>query len=327
MFFQTALMGGLLIAGQASAKVNSLFQRSEDLESVLRRDADSLVATLTERDVPDLVIRAPQVSTTPASGDAENIDFAQWENQTRAACDDAMSGLKASNPSGFAVCYNLPFLDSTKGIFMAELRLYSIAPAIDPWTGISSADVMMSMAYSGARIGATNNTLLRRDLMGQLVERQDTGSSSKPEQVKVQAYVGQINDNLMGQAMQRDELKQYLIPTIELTAQQPDSDQMLSVVLDSEEASFKNGVFAQQDTTPTDAAAAAASASDAVAAAEPFDVPGMTLAFFPTGLVITCVWTGLFIAAVGAGTVGRIQFREQYRRRVKREMASGFRTI
>jgi hypothetical protein len=86
-------------------------------------------------------------------------------------------------------------------------------------------------------------------------------------------------------------------------------------------------VFADQATGTLDSAAAAASASAAVATAAPFVLPGTALAFFPTGLVITCVWTAGFLGAVGFGTVGRIQFREQYRRRVKREMALNTRTI
>ena len=88
-----------------------------------------------------------------------------------------------------------------------------------------------------------------------------------------------------------------------------------------------NGIFAKQAATTTDPAAAAASASQAVKAATPFQLPGTNLAFFPVGLVVTMVWTGSFILAVGLGTIGRIQFREQYRRRVKREMANGMRTI
>jgi hypothetical protein len=59
----------------------------------------------------------------------------------------------------------------------------------------------------------------------------------------------------------------------------------------------------------------------------PFVVPGQSLAFFPVGLVVTSIWTAGFFIAVGGGTYGRIQFREQYRRRVRTEAARGVRTI
>jgi hypothetical protein len=70
-----------------------------------------------------------------------------------------------------------------------------------------------------------------------------------------------------------------------------------------------------------------ATAAPAAAEDPPFVIPGTKLAFFPTGLVVTCIWAAGFLGAVGFGTIGRIQFREQYRRRVKREMATGIRTF
>ena len=45
------------------------------------------------------------------------------------------------------------------------------------------------------------------------------------------------------------------------------------------------------------------------------------------GLLITGIWLIGFAATVGLGTYGRIQFREQYRRRMKNEAARNVRTI
>lgn len=124
----------------------------------------------------------------------------------------------------------------------------------------------------------------------------------------------------------RATLQPLLIPTIELTAKSPKTGQQVTATLSSQEASFVNGVFSKQATT-TAGPQAAASASAVVANIQPFALPGTNLAFFPIGLVVTSVWTAGFIGAVGLGTIGRIQFREQYRRRMKREMATGMRTI
>ncbi|KAF2187884.1 hypothetical protein K469DRAFT_661251 [Zopfia rhizophila CBS 207.26] len=339
MFFQAALLGGLLVAGQASAKVNSLFQRTEDLEDRLLRDADSMVATLTRRQDPNAAAPAPQISITPQSGDAAKADLAKWETQTQEACQNALMSLngQASNPSGIAVCYNLPFLDNQTGVFQAELRMYNVSAPINPWVGITAADISMTLSYRGATVQSMNGTFMKRDEItwpplrarevdGLLVERQNSGSSpAPPTELKVLNYVGKINSNLMGTAMTQATLQPLLVPEIQLAATSPSGEQV-TMTLSSQEASFVNGVFAQQATTTNDPSAKA-SASAAAAKAAPFVLPGTTLAFFPTGLVITCVWTAGFFAAVGLGTVGRIQFREQYRRRMKREMANGMRTI
>lgn len=213
MVYHAALLGALLVAGQASAKVNALFPRGNHLEDRLARDAESMMATLTVRQDANNADSAPQVSTTPQSGDASEVNLQQWEAQTREACQNALSELngQASNPSGIAVCYNLPFLDNSTGVFQAELRMYNISAPIDPWQGVTAADVSMTLSYLGATVQSTNGTFVRRDepesadgiLVERLVEnlgkRQDAGNG--PAELKVLNYVGKINDNLMGSAM------------------------------------------------------------------------------------------------------------------------------
>ncbi|KAF1976496.1 hypothetical protein BU23DRAFT_578445 [Bimuria novae-zelandiae CBS 107.79] len=342
MLFHNALLGGLMLAGYASAKtptVNALFQRSEDIEDVLRRDAD-MMATLTRRQDANGVGSAPKISTTPASGDAAKADLAKWEEQTKAACGTALTALngQASNPSGIAVCYNLPFLDNQTGIFQAELRMYNISAPIDPWVGISAADVNMALSYLGATVQNMNGTFAKRDITdfsyppirerdveGTLVERQ----AAAPAELKVLMYVGKINSNLMGSAMTQATLQPLLVPNIELSAKNPKTGEDVKATLSSQEASFVNGVFAKQTSpTPTDAAALA-SASAAVISAAPFVVPGQRLdpRVTKAGLIVTLVWAVGFMGVVGLGTYGRIQFREQYRRRVKNEAARTMRTI
>ncbi|ORY18511.1 hypothetical protein BCR34DRAFT_473149 [Clohesyomyces aquaticus] len=335
MIFKTALLGGLLVASQASAKAHSLFARGVDFEEQLRRDADSMVATVVKRQDTSNTGADPKISTMPQSGDAAKANLAAWETQTQQACMTALTQLngQASNPSGIAVCYNLPFLDNVTGIFQAELRMYNISAPIDPWVGVTAADVTMTLSYLGATVQAMNSTIFKREDVtwppivrdGLLVERQ-AGSSAAPQELKVLNYVGRINSNLMGTAMTQATLQPYLVPKIQLTAVSPKNNQQLAATLSSQEASFVNGVFAKQATT-TDGPGAASSASAAAANASVFVVPGVKLAFFPVGLVVTCVWTALFVLTVGLGTVGRMQFREQYRRRMKRDGANGMRTI
>ncbi|KAF2010401.1 hypothetical protein BU24DRAFT_356088 [Aaosphaeria arxii CBS 175.79] len=337
MIFKTILLGGLVLAGHASArvnKVNALFQRSDDIEEVLRRDA-GLIASLTVRQNANPAGTAPQISTTPASGDASQADLAKWEADTKAACGNALAQLngRTSSPTGIAVCYNLPFLDNQTGVFQAELRLYNISTPINPWTGVGASDIMVTMSYLGATLQNMNTTTpAKRDMSWPPIkERKEDGllivrqSADVPQELKVLSYVGKINDNVMGSAMTETSLRQLLIPSIELIANNPRGGNTLRETLSSSEASFVNGVFANSAASQTENAAAAA--SSLAAAVQPFYLPGTNLAFFPIGLVITCAWTGFFLLTVGLGTLGRIQFRDQYRRRLKREMAYNVRTI
>lgn len=324
MLFNHALTG-LLFAGCAAAKAHAasaLFHRGEDIEHALRRDAD-LIASLTRRQDSNEAAPAPQIS--PASGDAAKIDLAAWEAQTKAACGTALRSLngQASNPSGIAVCYNLPFLDNQTGVFQAELRMYNVSAPINPWTGVTAAGVSMTLSYQGATVQNMNGTFAKRDVAwppikvrdeeGLLVKRQDNGLT----ELKVLMYVGQINKDLMGTAMTQATLQPLLIPRIELTATSPSSGQELTTTLGSQEASFVNGIFAEQ----------AASAEPSEASVPAFVLPGTTLAFFPVGLLVTSIWLIGFVGAVGLGTFGRIQFRDQYRRRMKNEAARSVRTI
>ncbi|PVI01839.1 hypothetical protein DM02DRAFT_333890 [Periconia macrospinosa] len=334
MLYNTALWATLLLVGCASSKPEvqgAILRRSNDLEHEMRRDV-KFAATLTRRQNAN----APQSS--PASGDASMIDLAKWEQQTKSACERQLMSLngQASNPSGIAVCYNLPFLDNQTGIFQAELRMYNVSAPIAPWTGIQAADVSMTLSYLGATVQSMNGTFAKRDvayppikergLNGVLMERQ-APSPNMPVQLKVLNYVGKINANLMGTAMTQATLQPLLIPQIELTANSP-SGQPQKTTLSSQEASFVNGVFAKQaENTPTEAQAAA-SASAAIASAAPFKLPGTGIGEVgPQGVIITGIWMVLFTAVVGLGTFGRIQFRDQYRRRVKNEAARGVRTI
>lgn len=92
------------------------------------------------------------------------------------------------------------------------------------------------------------------------------------------------------------------------------------------EASFVNGVFADRP-APTASAGTPAFTSAVMGNKIKFVMPGTTLGIFPVGLIITGSWAVAFVAVVGYGTVGRLRFREQYRRRIKRELARSVKTM
>lgn len=209
LLLKNLLVGGLLAAGHVAAtrigRFNARLQRSEDVEEALRQDA-ALVATLTRRQNANPADTAPLSSLTPASGDASKANLQKWEEQTRAACMSTLSNLrgKASNPSGIAVCYNVPFLDNRTGVFQAELRMYNVSAPIDAWKGVTAADISLSLSYLGATVQNMNNTTKKRDVGYPAVGARDTNSLLVERQTisgmtefKVLMYVGRINSNLM----------------------------------------------------------------------------------------------------------------------------------
>jgi H+/gluconate symporter-like permease len=85
--------------------------------------------------------------------------------------------------------------------------------------------------------------------------------------------------------------------------------------LTGSEGNFVNGVFAKAATTVTKAAVPQPLQTLVVASGEPFVLPGTHILIAPIGAIITGVWAALFLATVGYGTVERIRFRDEYRRR------------
>lgn len=83
--------------------------------------------------------------------------------------------------------------------------------------------------------------------------------------------------------------------------------------------SYVSGQLASPNSVPVNITVPEANAllPAVVAKATPFVLPGTTLGIFPLGLIITCIWTGLFVFAVGYGTIERVQFRNHFRRRLQ----------
>ena len=124
-----------------------------------------------------------------------------WNNQTEAACINAITGLNsiATNPAGIAVCYNIPYLSNTTGAFQAELRLYQISPATADWASLNRDGVSFSLTYSDATVAAGNSSIMKRgaldnEIRNGLVERAST------RELSVEDFVGQLNNSAMAQA-------------------------------------------------------------------------------------------------------------------------------
>ncbi|KAI9749867.1 MAG: hypothetical protein M1815_002220 [Lichina confinis] len=259
------------------------------------------------QEAPSLSADAPAPTTTIATSNGTDVDPQAWDAETEAACDKVVRELngQAVSQFGVAVCYNLPSFDSATGAFTADLRLYRVAPAQGAWADIDDDDVMIGLSYTGASVSDSNG-----------VRKRDVGSASiqkRQEQEPIFLWSntvrGQLNSTYLDTPMNLTELVTLLAPNVTLSAFNAE-EQPISTTLTSKEASFVNGVFAS---SPVGAASAR------MARPTPFVLPGVTLGKFPTSLVISSTWALLGIALMTWGTVGRYQYRQQYRRRKMRE--------
>jgi hypothetical protein len=111
-------------------------------------------------------------------------------------------------------------------------------------------------------------------------------------------------------------LQKVLVPTVTLTGTDG-TGATVNTSLSSDEATFVSGVFAAQ-VSVTKSQVQAPIQTLVVQSDAPFVVPGLNILIVPIGLIITSIWTVLFLGTIAYGTVGRMQFREQYRRRSAR---------
>ncbi|KAI4256654.1 MAG: hypothetical protein LQ352_002002 [Teloschistes flavicans] len=243
-----------------------------------------------------------------------------WKNQTMAACVRSLSALngKASNPSGLAACYNVQSLDTKTGIFNADLQLYRVAAATGDWVSLMTRAVNVGLSYSDATVAPSGSNRKRAQVSysaePQLLEgiRVRRAAVAVPSMVQDMSFIGKINANRLKDLNDTAKVHILLIPRITLTGTDQDG-KAVNTELSSSEASFVNGMFAIKVASST---SPGGPTSSAAAKAATFVLPGRTLGIFPVGLIITSVWTVLFVATVAYGTMERIRFREAYRRRI-----------
>ncbi|KAI9819347.1 MAG: hypothetical protein M1832_004052 [Thelocarpon impressellum] len=241
------------------------------------------------------------------------VDPTVWDIETKAACMESLRALNgtASNPSGLAVCYNLPSLNNATGQFKADLRLYRVAPPTAEWEGIPDGDISADLRFKGAAVTPKGNG--RRAAL----EPRQSPSPSMPRSLKTFSFDGKMTPELVSKAMNLAQLRAYLAPNVTITAVDGNG-QRLSTQLSSDDASFVNGLLKDLGTCSTLACTAEEKARPA-----PFVMPGTSLGIFPTGLLLTCLWALIGLGVVGWGTFGRYKFREQFRRRKQRDGRTG----
>lgn len=164
------------------------------MEESMKRYVDSIIEPLERRQTP----------TIPSTG----MNMTEWDATTQAACTTQLEALNgvASNPSGMAVCYNLPYLDSANGVFEADLRLYMVSAPSGAFVNIASSNVQVGLSYNGATVSAVNaSSLVKRADATSLISWPRAVDLSKramvPSLVQSYAFVGQVNQNLLSANM------------------------------------------------------------------------------------------------------------------------------
>lgn len=114
-----------------------------------------------------------------------------------------------------------------------------------------------------------------------------------------------------------------MIPAISMAIVNPSSGVASNTSLSSDTLSYVAGQLVQTGGTPINITLpeATALAVPIISSASVFVLPGTHIMVYPTGLIITCVWTGIFAVTVGGGTIGRYRFRQHYRHRIQRTQA------
>jgi len=312
--WSTTLVVSLLLSSHVHAGISAHIPRS------IRRD--NRIEDMARRFIDDQTIDRREASPPESSSST-------WGNQTQAACTAKLAALNgvASNPAGMAVCYNIPSLNTTDGSFYADLRLYMIAAPTGDFAGIPAQDVTVSLNYPNATVSLINDSMLmRRDEKYSMVSWPAVRSegavqkrASAPVQVQAYAFYGRVNMSLVKSGASTPSWESLVTPAVSLAANASSGGAIVKATLSSDEAAFLTGAFTSTvaATTPT-AATMKGVAAKVLAPGTPFSVPGTKILIFPIGAIVTGVWALLLIVGVAWGTVGRYQFREQYRRQTAR---------
>ena len=166
------------------------------------------MASVARRYVDSIVEPIPAIERRQTSG--TGVNATEWDAQTTAACNSALTALNgvANNPSGMAVCYNLPYLQNSTGVFEADLRLYMVAAPTGDFASIASSNVQVGLTYTGATVSAVNASSLKRGVDAGGVSliswpRDDSRVMKRvtPTLVQAYAFVGQINKDLLATNM------------------------------------------------------------------------------------------------------------------------------
>ncbi|TQS34250.1 hypothetical protein Golomagni_05374 [Golovinomyces magnicellulatus] len=293
---------------------------------------NSIMESLESRSVDSVIESIQQREASPATS-MSGVNMTKWSLKTEAACEASLKSMngRVSNPSGMAVCYNLPYLDENTGVFEANLRIYMVTASTGSFNKIPSDKIDVSLDYNGATVSPVNASAMRKRQsedssmasLPTIYENRERKREVEPKLIQMYNFIGQINKSLL--PLDTAGFQKVLTPEVTLSAIDS-TGANVKTSLSSDELTFVNGVFAKK-LTNTVPLLAPPIQTLVVAPDAPFVVPGLNILIFPIGLIITGIWTILLVATIGYGTYGRIQWREQYREIKLKEFRGSMSTI
>jgi hypothetical protein len=236
----------------------------------------------------------------------ESLNLVSWSEEVSKACADKLSKITTpANAAGVAACYNVPVLLSSEGVFLADLRLFQVAPATGDWQNIDHStsnnnNYSVSVVFDNAAATA-------RNLSTKEVDASDTalnGTSLSGKMVQDYQFIGQLDSTVLAKDLSDPALKPMLIPTMQLLATTTTGSQ-ISLAINASDAQFVTGVFSNITDNEVQAAAKA-----------PFKLPGTKILITPIGLYLFSAYMALALAIFGYGTIERARYRDQYRKRL-----------
>jgi len=154
-------------------------------------------------------------SISDVTNTTSTFDMTAWDRATTELCIARLTALDvASNPSGTAICYNVPMLNNQTGRFVADMRLFKISQPTGKFTGSRPQDFRASLEYSGAMVSRVENTTATEkndggddDLRKRLVTVKNISlgklsaalslerRASSPQLLETYLFVGQIDQD------------------------------------------------------------------------------------------------------------------------------------
>lgn len=258
-----------------------------------------------ERDVAKLLRRTPEPQNP-----GPTINIAAPNNVTNAtiaaACTDALSKMtKVDNPAGFGACYNILSYDAKNKNFEADLRLYQMFNTSGAFAGLQANEIQIGLMYPSSTTFQPLTSLRR-------TKRSLEGREANMAEIQQYSLVGNFQSNLDMTKLNDTQVMSLMWPDIKLNAVDSEQKIISGNITANDGAWFVTGKFSGEFKTGL---VTAAVAKQAITAAAPFVLPGTSFGIFPVGFIVTMSWTVLFFVAYGFGTLGRIKYRDAYRKR------------
>lgn len=146
-------------------------------------------------------------STDPLANPDGTLNMTAWNEATDTACRSQLASLPRgpSNPSGHSICFNLPSLDATRGIFEADLRLYRVADPRGDFVDMDSEQVDVGVSFAAADVDRINETtVMGVGMVGEIADLLKRQSLGDPEDIELmQSYliIGKIREDKMSDDM------------------------------------------------------------------------------------------------------------------------------